>query len=335
MSLVDGSTLDRPNFKEPPLQIQLSNVLDAHNALNGRIVRTPLIHSLPLSEETGANIWLKPEHWQLTGSFKIRGAYYRMSRLSTADRARGVITASAGNHAQGVALAGRLLGISALVVVPLSAPETKVDNIKRLGAEVVCTGDNYDASETAALDLAQRTGRVFVHAYEDSDVAAGQGTVGLEMLTDHPELDVLIVPAGGGGLICGIGAVARAVNPSIQVLGVQSEASAGWYESWQADRVVAVEYQETWAEGLLGAIGRENFAFARNVADGFEVVSEADIRRAMRWAIDHHHWVVEGSGAVGVAWALNRGASLAGRSVGIVISGGNVDTARLAALLRN
>lgn len=317
------------------MNIQLAQVLEAQRTLAGRIIRTPLVHSQPLSAVTGADVWLKPEQWQLTGSFKIRGAYYRMSQLSAEDRRRGVITASAGNHAQGVALAGRFLNISALVVVPHSAPQTKVDGIKRIGAEVVRAGENYDASEVRARTLAEETGRVFVHAYEDDQVAAGQGTVGLEMLTDNPHLDVMVVPAGGGGLMAGVGAVARAINPAIRVLGIQSQASPAWYAAWQAGRVVDVEYQPTWADGLLGAIGRENFAWAQQVADGFELVSEVEIREAMRWAIDQHHWIIEGSGAVGLAWALKQGDRLAGQSVGIIITGGNLDTARLASLLQN
>lgn len=315
------------------MKLQLQDILRAASVLQGQIVRTPLLHSPALSQASGADVWLKPENWQATGSFKIRGAYYRMSSLTPDERARGVITASAGNHAQGVALAGSLLKVPALVVVPESAPATKIEGIRRYGAEVVIQGSHYDESEAAAQQMAEDTGRIFVHAYEDEKVAAGQGTVGLEMLLDHAGLDVIIVPAGGGGLICGVGTAARAVNPTIEVVGVQSQASPAWYEAWQAGRVVDVQYQETWADGLLGAIGHENFEVAQQVVNRFELVSEADIKEAMLWALNVHHWVVEGSGAVGLAYALTRGTDLRGKSVGIVISGGNLDTARLAELL--
>lgn len=315
------------------MNIHLADVLQAKRLLYGRIVRTPLVQSLALSEAANAEIWLKPEHWQITGSFKVRGAYCRMARLTPEERRLGVITASAGNHALGVAWSARQLAMSALVVVPESAPEAKVSGIRRLGAEITAAGAHYDDAERVARRLAQDTGRIFIHAYEDDDVAAGQGTVGLEMLEDEPQLDLLVVPSGGGGLICGVAAAAKAINPGIEVIGVQSEASPAWHAAWHAGRVVDVIYQETWAEGLLGAIGRENFAFARRVVSDFALVSERDIRRAMRWAVDHHHWIVEGSGAVGLAWALNQGEALQNRRVGIVVTGGNLDTERLGRLV--
>lgn len=318
------------------MNIELADILDAQKVLMGHVVRSPLIYSVPLSRDTGAEVWLKPEHWQLTGSFKFRGAYYKMSRLSSDERARGVITASAGNHAQGVALAGRMLGISVMVVVPTTTPKTKIEGIRQYGAEVIIEGAYYDASEAIAYGRAEQTGSVFVHAFEDDQVAAGQGTVGLEMLVDRPDLQTLVVPAGGGGLVCGIGAAAMAVKPrGIEVVGVQSEASPAWYEAWQAGKVVDVQYQETWADGLLGAIGHENFLFAQRVVNRFVLVSETEIKAAMRWALAEHHWILEGSAAVGLAWALFRGSELKGRRVGIVLTGGNLDITRIRELVLN
>lgn len=202
-----------------------------------------------------------------------------------------------------------------------------------MGADVIIAGDYYDDSEVIAHEQSQRTGRIFVHAFEDPKVIAGQGTVGLEMLYDHPDLDTIVVPAGGGGLICGVGIAARAINPNIEVIGIQSHASPAWYAAFQQGSVVEVEYQDTWAEGLLGSIGPKNFAIAQRVVNRFELVSEQEIRNAMRWALTTLHWIVEGSAATGLAWALFHGTSLRNRRVGIILTGGNLDAQRLKELL--
>lgn len=317
------------------MNVTVSEVMGAHQRIAPHIIRTPLVYSPPLSAALQAEVWFKPEHWQLTGSFKIRGALNKMLQLSAAERARGVITASAGNHAQGVALAARQLGISALVVTPESTPATKLHGIRAYGAEVRQMGAHYDEAETMAYQLAETTGRVFVHAFEDADIVAGQGTVGWEMFQDQPRLDAVLVPAGGGGLITGIGVVARALRPAAAVVGVQSEASPAWHAAFQAGAVVDVTYQDTWAEGLLGGIGRENFALATHVVDRFALVSEEQIRDAMRWALETHHWVLEGSGAVALARVLIDGPAVwKNQCLAIVLTGGNLDTARLRTLLQ-
>lgn len=295
------------------------------------VIRTPLVFSEALSEQLGAEIWLKPEQWQLTGSFKVRGALNKMLQLTPAERGRGVITASAGNHGQGVAFAAKRLGLSALVVIPEGTPETKRRGIDRYGADVQQLGANYDQAEQLAFQLAQETGRVFIHAFEDADIVAGQGTVGWEMFEDQPNLDLVYIPAGGGGLMDGIGVVARAVRPTAQIIGVQSEASPAWHAAFRAGRVVAVEYQDTWAEGLLGSIGTQNFLLAQRVVDAIHLVSEDAIQEAMAWTLKEHHWVLEGSGAVGIAAALAADPALIrGRCIAIVLSGGNLDMGRLA-----
>ncbi len=316
------------------MEVLLADILAARRRIAPHIVRTPLIHSPRLSDVLEADVWLKPEQWQLTGSFKIRGALNKMMQLADDERRRGVITASAGNHAQGVALAARLLGLSALLVTPESTPQTKLDGIRQYGATVVQHGVNYDEAEVYAEHLAQESGRVFIHAFEDPAIVAGQGTVGLEMFEDVPRLDAVLVPAGGGGLITGIGVAARAVCPTTAVVGVQSEASPAWHAAFEANEVVDVEYGETWAEGLLGAIGRTNFTLARKVVDRIELVTESELKVAMRWALERHHWVLEGSGAVGLASALRGGREVwQGQRLAIVLTGGNLDTARLKSLL--
>ena len=316
------------------VNVSVGDIFRADGRLQGKIVRTPLLASSWLSARIGAQVWLKPENWQYTGSFKIRGAYNKMAQLSRSERTQGVITASAGNHAQGVAMAAQELAISALVVTPEGTPETKLAGIRQYGATVVQKGAHYDEAEAIAWTMARESGRVFIHAYEDAAVVAGQGTVGLEIFRDLANVDTLLIPAGGGGLLCGIGVVARALNPAARVIGVQSEASPAWYQAFRAGAVVDVTYQPTWAEGLLGSIGHENFRLAKSVVDGIELVSEAAIREAMLWALQYHHLVLEGSGAVALAYALSHGPQqLSEQRVAIVLTGGNVDLSRLRQLL--
>ncbi|KGT72724.1 pyridoxal-5'-phosphate-dependent protein subunit beta, partial [Bradyrhizobium japonicum] len=195
------------------LQISFQDILKAHKRVREEILKTPLIQSKPLSQEADSEVWLKLECLQKTGSFKLRGALNKIVSLSEAELQAGVITASAGNHAMGVAYAASLKGISALIVVPKTAPETKKEGIKRYGAELVVYGDNYDEAEAHAYQLAKEIGRTFVHAFEDNEIIAGQGTVGLEALLEEPDFDAIVVPAGGGGLICGIAIAAKAINP--------------------------------------------------------------------------------------------------------------------------
>ncbi len=316
------------------MEISLEDIRDAKKLLRGKIVKTPLLPSPQLSEQLKGEVWLKPENWQTTGSFKIRGAYTKMSHLSESERRRGVITASAGNHAQGVAWAGKLLGVSTLIVAPEKTPATKVQGMRRYGAEVITHGSYYDEAETYAYKLAQETGRVFIHAFEDPHVVAGQGTVGLEVLEDLDKIDAIVVPAGGGGLLCGIGIAAAHLSPSTEIIGVQSMASPAWYAAFQAGHVVPVSYETTWAEGLLGGIGSQNFALAQSVVNRIELVTEEDIKNALRWALKVHHMILEGSAAVSLAYALFHGGDqFHGKKLVIILTGSNIDLARIHHLL--
>ena len=319
---------------EDDLDITLGDVLEASVRVAPYVRTTPVAESPWLSEVTGAHVFLKLENLQVTGSFKARGAVSKLLFLTSSERSRGVIAASAGNHAQGVAYAAARLGISALIVIPEGTPATKMAGIRRYGAELRIVGANYDESEAFAWALAASTGRVMVHAFEDAAVVAGQGTVALETLLWDPAWDSVLVPAGGGGLIAGMGTVVKAIRPAASVIGVQSEASPAWYESFRAGHVVGVEYRPTLAEGLLGGIGRRNFALVRRVADRMELVNESAIAQAMAGLAQEHHLMVEGSGAVGVA-ALLSGVVRPARAsrILVVISGGNVDAKRLARLI--
>ena len=204
--------------------IQLSDIQNAQSALVGQIVRTPFTHSRTLSEILGSEIWLKFENLQFTASFKERGAFNRMRALTPEQRSRGVITMSAGNHAQGVAYHAQRMKIPAVIVMPKFTPTVKVANTKRLGAEVVLHGETFDDARARALELVEARGLTLIHPYDDDAIIAGQGTIGLEMLADNPDLDMLVVPIGGGGLISGIATAAKALRPEIKVIGVQTEA---------------------------------------------------------------------------------------------------------------
>ncbi|GGE28726.1 threonine dehydratase [Marinithermofilum abyssi] len=316
------------------MQISVHDVFQARDRIKNFVIRTPLTLSGPLSEETGAKVFLKLENHQRTGSFKPRGAVNKMESLSGEERDRGVIAASAGNHGLAVAYTARLTGTTALVVVPQNTPTTKVTGIRRLGAELVFHGNNYDESEAHAYRLSEEKGLTFIHAYEDPYTIAGHGTIGLEIMLDLPETDMIVVPAGGGGLILGIAILAKAVRPDIQIIGVQSHASPPWYYSFRAGRMMEVEYRESLAEGLHGGIGKAIFPLVLRYVDDFVLVEEEEIADAMCWMAREHHQMVEGSGAVGVA-ALRTGRipNIAGKKVVCVVSGGNVDAERLARLL--
>jgi threonine dehydratase len=315
------------------LDVSLFDIVQAKAKIKDQIYATPLIPSPVLSEKTRSEIWFKVEAMQKTGSFKLRGAFTKLLSLTEEERAKGVITASAGNHAQGVAYASSLLQVSALIVVPQNAPETKKAGIRRYGAQLVEHGESYDEAEAHAFELAEQTGRTFVHAFEDEKIIAGQGTVGLEILLDQPDFDTLVVPAGGGGLICGVAVAAKAINPAVRVIGVQSHASPPWYYSFREKKLVDVTYLDSLADGLHGDITQGNLDLALKVVDDIILVEETEIAEAMSWLAKEHHYMVEGSGAVGVAALQNRQLDVQGQKVCTILSGSNVDAGKLANII--
>lgn len=316
------------------LQVCFNDILRAQHRIQTEIMKTPTISSRPLSEVTGADVWFKMESLQKTGSFKLRGALNKLLSLSNEHLARGVITASAGNHAQGVAYAAALLNVSALIVVPVTAPETKMAGIRRYGAELVTHGENYDEAEAYAYQLAKERDRVFVHAFEDDEIIAGQGTVALEALLEHPDVETVVVPAGGGGLICGVAVAAKAMNPGVRVIGVQTHASPPWYYSFKAGKLADVEYQESLADGLHGGITQGNLDLALKVVDDFVLVEEKQVAEAIHWIAKEHHMMVEGSGAVGVAALLHGKLQLGrGEKVLNIITGSNIDLTKFAKII--
>lgn len=316
---------------------QPSDILTAARFLRGRVRHTPTERSELLSKISGGEVFLKWENQQICGSFKIRGALNKMFSLSEAERARGVVTASSGNHAQGIAMAAKSLGAKAVICVPGVCPQTKREAILRLGGDFVdlrVTGHFYDDAETEAHRLQTDEGMTYVSSYEDHFVISGAGTLGLEMIMDEPELDVIISPAGGGGLLNGVAIAVKALRPEAQIWGVQSVASNPYVVSWPGGKVLEVKYEDSLADGLLGRIPQSLLDLSKKRITGFVEVLESDIARAIAFLHSKHHQVVEGAGAIGVAAILAEKIPVTGKRVGIVISGGNIDHTKLLDILK-
>lgn len=319
--------------EDEPVTPTFDDVRAAAHRIDGVARRTPLERSDALSGIAGAAVHLKLEGLQRTGSFKLRGAWNFISTLPVAARAGGVVTASAGNHGMGVALSARLEGIRATVFVPEDAAEVKRRRIARLGAELRLVPGGYDDAHAAAEAFAEETGAPFVHSFSDPVVVAGQGTVGLEIFADLPAVRTIIVPAGGGGLIGGIGVVARALGDGVRVIGVQSVETAAIHASLAAGRVTSATYGPTICEGLSGDIDERAFRLAQRVVDEVVLVSEDAVRRAIRWLYVEEGIVAEGSAAVGVAALLEGAISGIDGPAVVVVTGSNLDAARLASIL--
>jgi threonine dehydratase len=314
----------------------ITDVLEARKFLRGRVRHTPTELSLPLSDRVGSPVYIKWENHQICGSFKLRGALNRMFSLSAEERDRGVVTASSGNHGQGVAMAAAMLGLKALICVPGSCPETKKAAISRLGGQWVelrVVGHLYDDAEKEAHRAADEEGRTYISSFEDRHVVAGAGTVGLELILDEPSIDVIVTPAGGGGLMNGVALAARALRPSVEIWGVQSVASQPWVLSWPGGKVVETTYDDSLADGLTGSIPQSLVTLAKERVAGILAVTEEQIAEAIVFCHREHHQVVEGAGAVGIAAVLNGKIDLAGRRCAVVISGGNIDERRLLEVL--
>jgi threonine dehydratase len=316
------------------LPVSFDDVRRAANVVDGQIVRTPCTRSRVLSKITGAEVWLKFENFQFTASFKERGALNKLMSLGDAERAAGVAAMSAGNHAQGVAYHATRLGIKSIIVMPANTPFTKVRNTRELGGEVILHGETLaDAQAFLERELIVGRGMTLVHPYDDPYIIAGQGTVALEMLEQAPALDTLIVPVGGGGLVAGIAIAAHAINPDIQIVGVESAAFPSAYAALQDDPSL-VKGGQTIAEGIaVKNIGRLTLAVIREHVAELMRVDEAAIERAVGLLASIEKVIVEGAGAVGLAALLSDPARFAGRKVGLVITGGNVDTRLLASVL--
>ncbi len=314
------------------MAVSLEDIRSAATALAGHVVRTPLVRSGPLSDTHGADVFLKLETLQRTGSFKDRGALVKLDSLSAEERARGVIAVSAGNHAQGVAFHAERLGIPATILMPEGTPFNKIRRTEAFGATVILHGDTLNAAEPHAHELAAEHGYTFVHPYDDERIIAGQGTVGLEMLEDVPDLDVIIVPIGGGGIISGIATAAKALRPGIEIIGVETELYPSMYNVLRG--IEGKLGGDTLADGIAvkrpGVITREIVA---RMVDDILIVPELSIEVAVQSMLTEAKLLVEGAGAVPLAALAENRDRFAGRRVGLVACGANVDPRILAAVL--
>ena len=312
--------------------LSLADIQQAAARVRGQVLETPCVESRTLSELTGAQVFLKFENLQFTASFKERGACNKLVQLTPAERARGVIAMSAGNHAQGVAYHAQRLGIPATIVMPSFTPGVKVARTRGFGAQVILHGATLEAAYTHAKALADERNLVFVHPYNDAAIMAGQGTAALEMLAQQPDLDALVVPVGGGGLIAGMATAAKAIKPGITVVGVQTRrfpAMANLMQGTQLEQGVS-----TIAEGIaVGAPGPECVELIRRHVDDFLLVDEGDIEQAIVLLLEIEKTLVEGAGAAALAALLKHPQRLAGKKVGMVLSGGNIDPMLLAAII--
>ena len=312
--------------------LSLTDVENAAQRLHGHLLNTPCVESRTLSQLTGAQVYLKFENLQYTASFKERGACNKLAQLTESERQRGVIAMSAGNHAQGVAYHAQRLDIRAVIVMPRFTPGVKIERTRGFGAEVVLHGDTLDASRAHALLMAERQGLVFVHPYDDEAVIAGQGTVGLEMLQAVPDLEVLVVAVGGGGLIAGMATAAKALKPGIEIIGVQTSRFPGMVNAIKGTH--HPQGTSTIADGIaVGTPGVITRAVIARRVDDLLLVDEGDIEQAMVMLLEIEKTLVEGAGAAGLAALLKYPARFAGLKVGLVLCGGNIDPLLLAAII--
>lgn len=312
--------------------ISLHDIERAAERLRGHILETPCVESRTLSQIVGAQVFLKFENLQFTASFKERGACNKLAQLTPEERARGVIAMSAGNHAQGVAYHAQRLGVRAVIVMPRFTPDVKVERTRGFGAEVVLHGDTLDEARAHAREMAQSQGLVFVHPYDDEAVAAGQGTLALEMLKAQPDLEMLVIAVGGGGLIAGVATAAKAIKPDMEIIGVQTQRFPSMVNAIRGSDLPMG--QSTIAEGIAVATpGQLTQCVVRELVDDLLLVDEGDIEQAVLMLLEIEKTLVEGAGAAGLAAMLRHGARFAGKKVGLVLSGGNIDPLLLAAII--
>ncbi|MFV3074203.1 threonine ammonia-lyase [Niveispirillum fermenti] len=314
------------------LPISPSDIKQAAGALSGHVLETPCVPSHTLSQLTGAEVWVKFENLQFTASFKERGALNKLRKLTAAERARGVVAMSAGNHAQGVAYHAGRLGIPATIVMPEGTPFTKVERTEEHGARVLLKGAVLAEAAAEAERLSQEDGLVFVHPYDDPDVIAGQGTVGLEMLLAVPELDTLVVPVGGGGLISGIAIAAKAMKPEIRIIGVEVEAYPAMEQALKGEPVTVGG--DTIAEGIaVKNVGANTLEICRALVDRVLLVPDVAVEEAVALFLNIEKTVAEGAGAAGLAALLVHPELFRGSKVGLVLTGGNIDSRMLAQVI--
>jgi threonine dehydratase len=319
--------------KENPL-VNLESIRAAGSRINDKIYRSPCPYSLSLSRICGSEIYCKLDHLQLTGSFKERGARNKLKLLTDAERKCGVIAVSAGNHGLGLAYHGRDLGIPVTVIMPRWAPLVKVTNCRSFGANVILHGESYDDAKKHALEMAEQRKLTYVPGFDDPAVISGQGTMGLEILEDVPDVDVVIVPVGGGGLIAGVGAAIKALRPQVRIIGVEAVNAPTMHESLRQGKVVRIPTKPTLADGLaIAEAGKLCLEIAKQVVDQIVLVSEEQIARSILRLLEHEKTVVEGAAAVPLAAAMDKSLALDGKKVVLCLCGGNIDVHLIARVI--
>ena len=300
-----------------------------------KVVRdTKLVYSEYFSNQTGNKVYLKPENMQLTGAYKVRGAYYTISTLSDEDRAKGLITASAGNHAQGVAYAAKAYGAKAVIVMPTTTPLIKVNRTKSYGAEVILYGDVYDEACAKALELAEEKGYTFIHPFDDLRVATGQGSIAMEIVRELPLVDYILVPIGGGGLATGVSTLAKLLNPKIKVIGVEPEGAACLKASFEAGKVVTLDGVNTIADGpAVKTPGQNLFPYLQKNLDDIITVPDSELVVCFLDMVENHKMIVENSGLLTVAALKHMKAE--GKKVVSILSGGNMDVITMSSVVQN
>ena len=311
---------------------KIQNFITAREKLSKVLLKTSLIHSPIFSKESGNEVFIKPENLQKTGSFKIRGAYNKITNLSDEEKKKGVIASSAGNHAQGVAYGAKESGIKAVIVMPKSTPLIKVESTKQYGAEVVLHGDVYDDAFKKAKELEEKKGYVFVHPFDDKDVIYGQGTITLEILEELPETDIILVPIGGGGLISGIACAAKILKPEIKIIGVEPDGAASAYEAIKEDKVIELKEANTIADGTaVKKIGNTTFEYIKKYVDEIITVSDYELMEAFLLLVEKHKIIAENSGILSLA-ALKK-LKEKNKKVVSVVSGGNIDVLMISSMI--
>ncbi|MCL2558890.1 MAG: threonine ammonia-lyase [Turicibacter sp.] len=316
--------------------VNFQMIKEAQQNLAGIIKKTDLLFAESLSAKTGVELHLKLENLQKSGSFKIRGAYNKMLHLTEAEKRNGVVASSAGNHAQGVAISATHLGIKSTIVMPKNAPFAKISATRNNGAEVILAGNIYDEAYAQARKLKASTGATFVHPFNDPYVIAGQGTIGVEMLEAQPDLEVIFVPIGGGGIAAGVALAVKTINPAIKVIGVQAENAPSMYEAVQADKIETVAVKRTIADGIAVARpGDMTFPIIQKYVDEIVTVSETELSEAFLFLLENCNLVCEGAGAVSVAALLAYADRFKGQKVGAILSGGNIDINMIESIINH
>ena len=313
--------------------LTLEKFEEASEVVKKVINKTKLVYSEYFSNTTGNKVYLKPENMQYTGAYKVRGAYYKISTLSAAERKKGLITASAGNHAQGVAYAAKLFGCKAVIVMPTTTPLIKVNRTKSYGAEVVLSGDVFDEAAKKAHELAEENGYTYIPPFDDEDVATGQGSIAMEIVKELPTVDIILVPVGGGGLACGISTLAKMLNPNIKVIGVEPSGAACLKASLEAGKVVTLPNVDTIADGTaVKTPGSKIFPYLQENLDEVITVDDAELTLCFLDMIENHKMVVENSGLLTVA-ALNH-LNVKNKKIVAVLSGGNMDVITVSSVVQ-